>query len=462
MKHHIPKAKKVSRMLHLATACLILLMTSACAHYVIDDKPLSQWSPEHGRNVGRQVGGDRSPELLVLVSFSGGGTRAASFTYGVLQELADTEVTTKNGSRPLLEEIDIISSVSGGSFTSAYYGLYGDRIFEDFETRFLRQDVQGSLLWKVARPINWFRLASGAYGKADMAADYYDEILFDGATFADMLRPDAPTIVINSTDLATGARMGFTQLFFDALCMDLQSYPVSRAVTASSAVPGLFSPITLENFAGSCGFEPPAWLADALNDEKSTNRKAHARDIMAYLDREKRPWLHLVDGGVADNLGLRAFYELFELYGDLQFTLKSINHANVKHILIIAVDSHTQPKSPWALKRLNPSLAQVLGSVSAVQIGRYSRDTMEIVRNGFEKWTDELITAGHPVTLDFVEVSFANVQNEDDRKRLYEIGTSFSLSNEEVDLLIKSGRQVLHQSSVFQSFLTENKQRAQQ
>ena len=89
---------------------------------------------------------DRSSKLLVLVAFSGGGTRAAYFAYGVLQELAGTEVMTANGSLPLIKEIDIISSVSGGSFTSAYYGLYGDRIFEDYEEQFLRQDVQSDLL----------------------------------------------------------------------------------------------------------------------------------------------------------------------------------------------------------------------------------------------------------------------------------------------------------------------------
>ncbi len=87
---------------------------------------------------------------------------------------------------------------------------------------------------------------------------------------------------------------------------------------------------------------------------------------------------------------------------------------------------------------------------------------MEIVRNGFDKWTAELRAARHPVTFDFVEVSFAGVQNEDDRNRLFEIGTSFSLNNEEVDLLIESGREVLRQSSAFQNFLTENKQRARQ
>jgi len=452
--------RKVVKMLQLGATCVMLFLFSACAHYAIDDKSLSQWSPARDRDVGSLIAGDRSPELLVLVAFSGGGTRAASFAYGVLQELTDNEVITENGSRPLLKEIDIISSVSGGSFTASYYGLYGDRIFEDFEERFLRQDVQSSLLWKLARPINWFRLASGAYGKADMAAEYYNKILFNSATFADLLRQDAPAIVINSTDLATGARMGFTQYFFDALCLDLRSYSISRAVTASSAVPGLFSPITLENSAGSCGYQPPAWVADALKDEESTNRKAHAQDIMTYLERKKRPWLFLVDGGVSDNLGLRAFYELFELQGDLQYTLKSINHADVRHILIIAVDSHTKPKSPWALKRLNPSLTQVLGSVSAVQIGRYSRDTMEIVHNGFEKWTDELTATGHPVTFHFVEVSFAEVQNKDDRNRLFEIGTSFSLSNEEVDLLIDSARKVLRQSSAFKDFLAKNRQQA--
>ena len=461
MKRHSLLAGKVARILYLGTICILMLISSGCAHYAIDDKPLLQWSPERQKAVGRLVAGDRSSELLVLVAFSGGGTRAASFAYGVLQELADTTVMTKNGSRPLLKEIDMISSVSGGSFTSSYYGLYGDRIFEDFEERFLRQDVESKLMWKLARPINWFRLASGAYGKADMAADYYDKILFNNATFADLLRPDSPTVVIDSTDLATRARMGFSLLFFDALCLDLRSYPVSRAVTASSAVPGLFSPITLENFAGSCGFEPPAWVADALSGDESTNRKAHAQDIKAYLENKERPWLFLVDGGVSDNLGLRAFYELFELQDDLKFTLKSINHAEVKHILIIAVDSHTKPKSPWALKRLNPSLLQVLGGVSAVQIGRYSRDTMEIVHNAFDNWSAELSDAGHPVSFDFVEVSFAGVQNEENRNRLFEIGTSFSLSDEQVDLLIASARQVLRQSSAFQNFLTENKQRTQ-
>jgi NTE family protein len=399
--------------------------------------------------------------MLVLVAFSGGGSRAASFTYGVLQELADTEVLTAKGSRPLLNEIDIISSVSGGSFTAAYYGLYGERIFDDYEARFLRRNVQGALLWRLLNPINWLRIGSAAYGTADLSAEYYDKILFDHATFADMFRPEAPVLVINTTDLATGFRLGFSRSTFDALCIDLDQFSVSRAVTASSAVPGLFSPVTLENFAGSCGYEPSPWLAEAKRDETSPSRRLYAETIEGLLDRKERPWLFLVDGGVADNLGLRNFYELFELSGNIQIALDKIHHGDVRQILIISVDSQTRRKKNWAFKRANPSLGQVLSSVSSVQIARYSIDTMEIVRNAYENWSAELSATGHPVSFHFVEVSFAGVQNDDDRNTLYNIGTNFSLSTEEVDLLISSARQVLRQSTAFKDFLAENKKLAQ-
>ena len=99
MKHLITSNGKATRMLAHCAASLVVLAFSACAHYAIDDKPLTQWTPEHDRNVGRLVAGNRSPEMLVLVAFSGGGTRAASFSYGVLQELADTEVMTAQGPR---------------------------------------------------------------------------------------------------------------------------------------------------------------------------------------------------------------------------------------------------------------------------------------------------------------------------------------------------------------------------
>ena len=102
--------------------------------------------------------GSRSDELLLVLAFSGGGTRAAAFAYGVLEELAATPVMLGGQSRRLLDEVDLISAVSGGSFTAAYYGLYGDRIFRDFETDFLKRPVERELVLQLLRPRNWVRL----------------------------------------------------------------------------------------------------------------------------------------------------------------------------------------------------------------------------------------------------------------------------------------------------------------
>ena len=83
---------------------------------------------------------------LVILAFSGGGTRAAAFSYGVLEALRRIEIVTKTGRKiRLLDEVDVITGVSGGSFTALAYGLYGDKLFDEYEARFLKRNVQGEL-----------------------------------------------------------------------------------------------------------------------------------------------------------------------------------------------------------------------------------------------------------------------------------------------------------------------------
>jgi NTE family protein len=439
----------------LCLACLVLL-NAACAHLASNDKPLDKWTPELEQRAGKQLQGDRSADLSVLVAFSGGGTRASAFAYGVLQELAATEIVTAKGSHPLLHEVDMISSVSGGSFTAAYYGLYGEQIFTDFEPHFLRKDVEGILFRKLFNPVNWPRLLSSAYGRSDLAAEYYDKALFDGATFARLQQPDRPLVVINATDLASGERMPFVPENFDMLCADFAAYPVSRAVAASSAVPVILSPITLENFAGRCGYQPPAWVAEALKGETLTRRKIVARDIQDLRDRNKRPWLHLVDGGISDNLGMRTFYDTLSIADDPATSTRDHLHLEARRILIISVNAYAKHKSDWILERYAPSLFEVIGRVSADQISRYSEDTVQLVRDTFENWVKDNSTAERPVTFHFVNVSFNHVKDDDERDFLNRIGTNFDLSDKQVDRLIAAARQVLRESTEFQAFIKLN------
>jgi NTE family protein len=456
------KQKETRYSVHAARLCCacLLLLNTACTYRSAVDKPLQQWTPAMEQRAGKQLAGERSSDLAVLVAFSGGGARASAFAYGVLQELAATDVVTAQGSRPLLHEVDMISSVSGGSFTAAYYGLYGEKIFTDFEHHFLRKDVEGILFRKLFNPLNWARLASLAYGRSDLAAAYYDKDLFHGATFARLQQADKPLIVINATDLASGMRMPFVQSTFDLLCADFDAYPLSHAVAASSAVPVIFSPITLENYAGRCGYQPPAWVEEALKDDAVTPRKIAAQDLRDLQDRKKRPWLHLVDGGISDNLGMRAFYDTLSLADDPETAVRDNLHLQARHILIISVNAYAKHKSDWVLERYAPSLFEVLGSVSADQIGRYSEDTIVMVRDKYAAWAKNNSTAERPVAFHFVDVSFNHVKDDNERDFLNGIGTNFDLSDKQVDRLIAAARKVLRESDDFQAFIELNRQRA--
>src|SRR5207244_10105006 len=130
----------------------------------------------------------KDPDNLVVLAFSGGGTRAAAFSYGVLETLRRTEIIGPTGRIRLIDEVNVITGVSGGSFTALAYGLYGDKLFDTYEQRFLKRDVQGEIINRTLSPGYWGKLDTTGWGRSELAAELYDEILFNGATFADLER----------------------------------------------------------------------------------------------------------------------------------------------------------------------------------------------------------------------------------------------------------------------------------
>jgi predicted acylesterase/phospholipase RssA len=291
-----------------ATALAAAVLVSACTSFgVIDNKPLlsGEDRPGYTLETFNRTLNQRSDELSLAVAFSGGGTRAAALAYGVMQELRDTRVRLQGTERSLLEAVNVISSVSGGSFTSAYYGLYGNRLFEDFEARFLRRNIEGALLRSLFNPLQWF----SSHDRTETAVSYYKENLFGEATFSDLIRKNAPLILINTSDLASGERFTFSQEYFDLLCSDLNSFSLARAVTASSAVPVVFDPVVVENYSG-CSRRPPAWLTAARQrDANNPNLAMVVRDNETYQDKVRHRYAQFVDGGITDNLGLRAMLD---------------------------------------------------------------------------------------------------------------------------------------------------------
>ena len=94
------------------------------------------------------------------------------------------------------------------------------------------------------------------------------------------------------------------------LCSDLSAVRLSRAAAASSAVPVVFRPITLNNYGGTCGYALPDWLKPFF-DAAETPRPAarvtrHLKEETEFADGVNRPYIHVVDGAVSDNLGMRS------------------------------------------------------------------------------------------------------------------------------------------------------------
>lgn len=448
----------------------VVLLLSGCAHYPVN-QPLAKYDPDYGyRGKNREQRPNNSEHVLFMLSFSGGGTRAAAFSYGVLEELKETSILIEGNRRRLLDEVDAISGVSGGSFTAAYYGLFGDRIFLDFESKFLKKNVQGALEARMfLNPYNWYRLFSPTFDRSDLAAEYYDTHIFEGKTFADMSAANGPMILLNTTDMVTGIRLAFSQDSFDILCSDLSSFPVSRAAAASSAVPILLTPLTLKNYSNSCGFKLPEQLEKVLREHDVTSRSfSLVNNLTPYMDEDRPKYIHVVDGGVSDNLGVRAALDRVIAFGNAWDTLRYTGRKDVHKIVFLVVNAETELSRKSTLFDKPPAFSAMLNSYSSVAITRYNYETLMLLRESFARWAEEIKKgrcgdgpvstepgACGDIQFNLIEVNFKALKEKTAQSYFMHLPTSFELSSEEVDKLRAAARSILVESPEYKKFLSD-------
>lgn len=428
---------------------LSLALLSGCASYgVIKNKPSAAVHNTERYDLKHFVNYKASGDTVFILSFSGGGTRAATMAYGVLQELRDTKITEGGRNLRLLDEVDHISSVSGGSFTAAYYGLHGDEIFDKFEKDFLRADIHKHLVASLINPAHWF----GPKGRTERAIGYYQKTLFHGAAFADMMQPGRPMIVINASDLAQGVRFSFIQDYFDLLSSDLLSFPVARAVAASSAVPVVLNPVVLENYPGE-GFEWPAYTAERV--KQNAEYAMLYNGLSSYSDKENRKYIHFVDGGITDNMGMRAMSDVIALAGGPGVMRDRAHMKPPSRIVFLSVNASTKGNPTMDQSKKQPSILTAMNSMTDVQLHRYNAATEDLVRNDLAQWAAKLSTPSHRVTPYFIQVSFEDVAEPQLKLFLNKIPTSFDLTDDQVDTLIKSARDLLRADPQYRKLLAD-------
>jgi NTE family protein len=396
---------------------------------------------------------------MVALFFSGGGTRSAAFSYGVLRELAATPVV---GGRRMLDDVATINAVSGGSFTAAYYCLYGDRIFTDYERLFLKRDVQGALCRRFLRPGNVVRLWSPWFGRGDLAAEYYDELLFHGATFGDLARRGGtrPFLAVNATNIATSTALPFTQDHFDLIGSDLNRFPISRAVAASSAAPLFFAPIVLKNYANQAapadsaflrpvtGFDAPVSFQDALAE---TNR--------SYRDVQRHPYIYLMDGGLSDNLSLRNLLDRVMLFGGWNPVLEGLRSHGIRRLAIIVANASVDVRQDWAQRGEAPGFVTVTRALTGSSMNRANRETVALVESSLALWQAQ--RAGRPgegrdePAVYFIGVDFHCIADPAEKAWFGSLPTNFKLPPETVDRVVAAGGRLLRESPAFQKLIQD-------
>lgn len=453
----------------------VLLAVAGCATRPINPA-ITQADPNTGYRFTTRTNLTNRDNLVIL-AFSGGGTRAAAFSYGVLEFLRRTEGVRSTGEKfRLLDDVGVITGVSGGSFTALAYGLYGDKLFSDYEQRFLKRNVQGELVSGLFNPTLWPHLWSSNWGRSEMAAELYDKILFNGATFADLDRNRSLLVLASATDISTGARVTFDQNFFDAMCSNLDAVPLSRAAAASSAVPVALSPITLSNYGGTCNYAPPAVLQAlaGANSPRSVERATRElQELQALADGKQRPYIHLVDGGVADNVGMRAVLLTLEMTEALQRAGVPTAFDKLRRIIVIAVNSMSSPRTHWDESELPPGAVTLAIQASGVPIDHYSYESMELLKDTQARWqlmhrlrqsaafagnTDPAVAAdlkSPDIDIYAIDVSFAALKDTAEMEYLNDLPTSFSLPPEAVDRLRAAAATIIADSPEFRRLLKD-------
>ena len=447
------------------SAAALLALLSACS--LVNYRPvatISKVDTTQGYRLEQSIA-QQNDDVFVVLLFSGGGTRAAALGYGVLEELAKQPVYIEGREKPLLDSVDLVYGVSGGSVLATYYSLYyslhGRDTIPAFEQQFLKQNFQKQVSRQVFSLANLPRLTSPEFGRGDLLQEQFEASLFGHATFGDLARRrKGPFAVVSATDMSIGRRFDFTQEFFDLMCLDLSDLRLARAVAASSAVPVVFSPITINNNGGNCGYTLPPRLQNALEhgsdeQQQTRTRREFGQELALYQNSKSRPYIHLLDGGLTDNLGLRGLLDAAEIYPSHTLYRQFANQ-NVRKIIVISVNAQNQPDSIIDQSAKVPGLYDVLSAIINVPIDQNSQESLRRIRAVADQWNSQAGSRkGHPISMHFVSLSLRDLPDSALRKNVLNISTSFYLPREDINNLKEAARVLMRQSPEYARALAE-------
>ena len=287
-------------------------------------------------------------DTLIGVAISGGGSRAALFGAAGLEALAKVQVGPPAHS--LLEDVSMISSVSGGSMATSYFAAVKPRkdvpiltasgeLSTEYQTFFaqykktMNQDYESPLFWRNMTRLRWFNPA----WTARSLNEHLNKQFLNDVTFKDVrereLSGDIPRLLINTTLYNDGRRFVITTVPHDQTQYDLLK-DVSRSLGASPRSKESVELIKVK-WASLQSVTPQALNLD-LCPVKLGGAVAASMSfppvigpITFKVEGEDRYW-HAGDGGLSDNMGLESLATV---------ALSALQQNRARRVLLIAFDS---------------------------------------------------------------------------------------------------------------------------
>lgn len=413
-------------------------------------------------------------EYLVTLTFSGGGTRAAAYSFGVLRGLDRYQLPSAQGGTPLLDNVDFVSGVSGGSITAAYFGLKKRTALADFRERFLLKNVESDALSTSFTPGNLVRGLSGGVNDATHLPRWLSQNLFDGATFS-AYRGQRPRVLINAADIFNRTPFVFSPTAFSVMCSDLNSYPISDAVASSAAVPIAFAPIVIESYAGKCRAPLPDWAIKArTNPNAPPLLKSFANALASYHNGSVR-YVKLLDGGLVDNYGLSGF-TIARLSANTPYEPLTPHQAvKLRRALFLVVDAGRAAVGDWVNTLEGPRGADLVSAAADTAIDASVRASYTAFEQTMEEWRQQLVrwrcglsaaqrkNYGAPERWNCRDVQFfigrLGFDQLGGQREAYlnKVKTSMQLPQDQVDEVITAGDESVTNNDVLRRFLNSTR-----
>ena len=448
-------------------ACGLL---TGCASAVYNTASNAPWTPGTPLDMGAPA--DVMRENSIVLTFSGGGLRAAAFAHGVLTALE----AIKTPESDLLDDVAMIGSVSGGSLTAAYYGLYGREGLHRFREEVLLPGFESGLRLSILNPANLARMMNGGLNAREDFGEVLDRKVFHSATFADLYRRARPDIRIHATDLYHRVPFPFFPALFAVLCSDLSRYPVADAVAASMSVPLVFAPVVVRTYPDSC--PPLPKEVDSLRAKAASSREldAIAPAVGSYRDG-KVHYIKLADGGLTDNFGVSLLTNTRAIYGTPYAPMTARDAVRIRRLLVIVVDASRGPNGDWIDREDGPVGLDLALSATDAAVDSASRLALDVFQGMVLEWEqsvvrfrcalspEEVKQFGAPSDWNCRDVAFSvaylSVQDvpSPSRAQIEAIPTRLSLIPEQIDTTIDGARAATTSLPQLRSYLRDRASR---